>query len=189
MGEKLINDPQTRARTQIQQGNFVVDELDIERHGTRAFVMTTPFDMFPDNQTTSSFSPIWAKMQADWKFNGHLKAKGELTTIGASLPVAEGDNLEVRGLLFHIESINHSASIGKNGTKQFRTTYGLSHGVIAASLGNVQASPHYVSLDAIGIYAVNTPGPGLTEVQNRLTGKAVSPTDKRTSLSSYLGGK
>jgi hypothetical protein len=188
VGDQALNQD-TKTASQLRLGNYVVDELDIQRHGTRAFVMSTPFDMSPDNSLTFTFSPIWAKMQADWKFNGHLKAKGELTTIGCSLPVAEGDNLEVRGLLFHIESINHSATLGKNGTKQFRTTYGLSHGVIASSLSNVQNSPHYVSLDTVGIYATNTPGPGLTEVQKRITGQAISPTDIRTQATSYIKGK
>ena len=173
---------EVKIRNQLQAGNYVVDELDIARNGMRVHAVETNFDFPTQGDVVSSFAPVWARMIADWKFNGHLKAKGTITIVGTEDPIAEGDNLEVRGILFHIVSVNHNASISSSGVKQWVTTITVKSGVLASSLSNPEASPAYIVTQKGNIYNANTPGPGFTEVQERRSGEPTRPPDNKNKI-------
>lgn len=132
---------------QFAQNNFFFDEKDIARNGLRAYIATSNYDVYFNESRTGNlkggFAQEWARMNADWLFNGHLKYSATLVTNGIVDPVTEGDNLEYRGILYHIESVTHSASIGANGAKTWTTTFQLSNGVIADSLRNPDSVPLY----------------------------------------------
>lgn len=188
VGESL-NTPDKQSQDQLQRGNLAVDEVDIKRHGLRAFTAHSPYDVSVSD-TIQSLAPTWTAMNADWKFNGHLKAKGNLTIVGTSQAISEGDNLEVRGILFHIESVSHQASLGNSGVKKWTTTFTLSNGVVAKSLDNLRSIPRYIGEIESNSYKGLTPGTGYTQVQNRISGKAKDPQteDKlKNSITKYKG--
>jgi len=126
---------------QLLLGNYVADSNDIKRAGLRADIVESQFDKFPVQAGTEA--PMWARIRADWLFNGHLKLAGNINTIGISSPICEGDNLETRGVVYHIESVTHTASISSNGQKQFRTSLGVSSGILANSLTSENDPPSY----------------------------------------------
>ena len=118
--------------SQFERGNYVREPRDMSCHGLRADVSETEFDWI-DN-TGGSTASFWARMRADWYWNGQLKLFGNITTRGIVEPVSEGDNLECRGILFHIEGLEFHGVITPDGYKQFTTVFHVAHGVVATSL-------------------------------------------------------
>jgi hypothetical protein len=144
-GAKGFN-PEEFKFNSFKAGNYVADEVDISRHGLRANISETIFDKyFGDN--AGSLAPQMSRMRADWLLNGHLKQAGSITMNGVQEPICEGDNIEFKGMLFHIENISHSGSIS-GGQKEFTTVATVSNGILANSvdvgvLG--QRIPQYLS--------------------------------------------
>lgn len=151
-------------------GTFVVDPEDVARNGLRADINNTNFDFIDADETTVAV--IWARMRADWMFNGHLKLQGNITLKGVQLPITEGDNLEFDGIVFHIESISHQASVAPSGVKTFNTQCQLSNGLLATSGDIWKQRPNYYTyrrgssdfLDYSKDIRVND-APGLTDSQ------------------------
>jgi hypothetical protein len=140
-GRKDSGSIETFKDSQLAKGNMVSDDQDIRRHGLRANIMESSFDMpIP----AMSEAPFWARMRADWLFNGHLKAEGTITMNGVRYPICEGDNLEARGIVFHIESVSHSGAIDAGGKKRFVTTVNVSRGIMAYSLDKPDLLPAYL---------------------------------------------
>lgn len=172
-GSKL--DQSTYTQQQFVNGNYYADENDISRNGLRAHIINSPFDTYY-GASDGSFASLWARMNADWLFNGHLKANGTIITDGIVEPICEGDNLEYRGILFHIDSVSHSASISSIGLKVWTTTIRLSNGMVAASFNNLSGVPQYPAyIDITRDKFVNPDAPGLTEAQVRIGDATKNP--------------
>jgi hypothetical protein len=125
------------------KGTVVSDEKDIQRHGLRPYTSVSNFD-WPVNTKSTSYAPQWAKLCFDWIYGGHLRTNGQITLAGIEENICVGDNLELQNTVYHIEAINHIASISPNGPKSFRTTLVLTHGVDKRSSAN---GPVYPEMD------------------------------------------
>lgn len=125
----------------------VMDFKDIQRNGLRADVTQDSFFLVGANnvQPNVQYISVWAKKRADWLFNGHLKLNASVSLQGVVEPICEGDNVEIYGILYHIESVEHSCGITINGLKSFKTVLRLSNGVVAKSLNNPNSVPVYMS--------------------------------------------
>ena len=157
--------------------NYYTDEVDVARHGLRAMILETAFDVYTASDKSGSLAPLWAKLNADWHFNGHLHAKGSLAVNGVVDPICEGDNLQIRDLVFHIESVTHQASLGANGKKTWTTSFQLSRGMLVSGLNKKDSPPLYVTHGASRTYRQtqnSDSSPGFTQVQNRITGEAIT---------------
>jgi hypothetical protein len=165
---KLDVDQEILKQVQLQVPNYVADDRDMQRHGLRADITETNFDVVSGKNGT--ITDILARQRADWLFNGHLKLAGTVTLQGVQAPIVEGDNLQVRGLLFHIDAVQHTAALGPDGKKTFRTVVSVSNGMIAASLDKGQHIPAYAVGDAYYEYTKSLDArnnhPGFTDVQN-----------------------
>ena len=117
--------------SQIAAGNFLFDDDDIKKHGVKASILKTQVGIVLASPAIPKFL---AAMQADFQFNNHLKFTGRVTTAGVQEPICVGDNLELDGILYHIEAITHMARIDASGRKMFRTSFTLSNGLVASSL-------------------------------------------------------
>ena len=111
---------------------------------------------------------MFARLRADWFINSHLKLYGTIVCNGIVEPIAEGDNVEVRGILYHIEGITFNGSIDASGKKIFTTTLNVSNGTIAASLDSTDDNqmPEYPSMRSSS-RSLNF-APGVTDVQRTL---------------------
>lgn len=108
--------------------NYVFDKDDIARSGLRPYIAQNQFDDLPGNIIVAAKN--WARILGDAVIGGHLKLNGTINCIGIYEPIAVGDNLEVNGVVFHIEQVVHSCSINPvTGIKSFRTSVKVSHGV------------------------------------------------------------
>lgn len=177
--------PETIKQSQLAAINYYTDEVDVARHGLRARILETNFDVYTADDASGSLAPLWAKMNADWAFNGHLRANANLTVNGVVEPVCEGDNLQIRGLVFHIDSVSHNANLGPNGKKTWTTSFSLSRGMLADSLSKPSKPPMYITHGAVRSYKEtqdNDNSPGYTWVQERVTGEAASNVDEAKKL-------
>jgi hypothetical protein len=108
----------------------VRDELDICRSGLRPYMQTvhcSPVDV------VNRGAGVWQYILSDILMGQHLTLTGTVETYGIPQPICPGDNLEHDGVVFHIESVNHSFQMAANGTKTFSTSLALSHGVSSGS--------------------------------------------------------
>lgn len=128
--------PESKISSNIANYNFVEDRKDIKKNGLRADIVVTNFPLLL--RTNAEFYTICAKKRADWLFNGHLKLNGTVSCFGIQEPISEGDNVEIDGILYHIESINHTCSISSSGIKSFTTNMQLSNGLISRFLNDDQ---------------------------------------------------
>lgn len=165
--------PESLKQSQFIAGNYVADEVDIARNGLRAVIQESQFDTLSGETVSGSLAPLWARMNADWMFNGHLKAFGSITMQGVWEPIAEGDNLQYNGILFHIEGISQSASI-TGGIKSWTTTVTLSNGILADSMADTKSLPLYPAHSDVLKFRKNVPGPGFSIATERLTDQSKS---------------
>jgi hypothetical protein len=102
------------------------DDLDIQRSGLRPFMTTVACS--PKDQVGKSPS-AWINLAADRLIGSHLTLNGTLQSVGITAPIAEGDNLEWKGVVYHIESLSHHCVVGPTGEKAFDTTLTLTNGM------------------------------------------------------------
>lgn len=117
---------------QISNGNFIEDVEDIARNGIRPYISRSRFGYFTKEIGADIMRATkWNKVIADWVMNAHLKENGTIISAGIEEPIAEGDNLEFDGVVYHIEGITDNFNINDFGYKSFTTTLSLSHGILA----------------------------------------------------------
>lgn len=125
----------------------IIDYEDISRNGLRADINQDQFFLplkVEDIKNGYQIS-LWTKKRADWLFNGHLKLYGTAVIRGIVEPISEGDNVEINGIVYHIDGITHNCSITPNGIKSFTTILQLSNGLVAEGLEDENFPPSYVS--------------------------------------------
>lgn len=128
--------------------NYVFDKDDIKRSGLRPYIVQNQFDDVPDALIKSA--PVWARILGDAVIGGHLKLNGTLNCPGIIDPIAVGDNLEFDNVVYHIEQITHACVMsGPGGSKTFRTSISVSHGVSinSDSEGTKYAEMEHVDAD------------------------------------------
>lgn len=173
-GNEFIRGPEYNSETakiiQFANGlNYFTDSRDVARNGLRADIQETQFDTVNTGGGTST--QLWSKMRADWLFNGHLKLRGSVSCKGIKAPICEGDNLEVRGIVYHIESLSFSCGLSPNGTKRFETIIQVSNGLLAEGLDGKRAplyNCHRTTKRSETLPKDNTDGtggPGYTDIQ------------------------
>lgn len=156
--------PQSFKQYQFNLGNTYHDNADITRNGLRSLILTSNCDIFLGKES-GSFSNLWAKKNADWRFNGHLKANASVVLNGVVDPICEGDNCQIGNIVYHIESVSHTGTI-VGGKKTFDTTLTLSNGILAESFEGTK-------INKIPLYPIHQggirngmEGPGYTEHQS-----------------------
>jgi hypothetical protein len=139
---------------QIVRNPPIRDDLDSARSGLRPYMTTVSCD--PGDAMDGSAGK-WMKLVADIVMGQHMTLTGMLEIVGVQAPIAVGDNLELRGVVFHIESVSHSCGIEINGRKTFSTTLALSHGVRAdPQVGNLGLYAGIREEDRLDLEAVAT---------------------------------
>ncbi len=105
----------------------LVDPLDVMRSGIRSYMDTV--DCAVESQDDRDQAK-WIKLVADRLMGAHMTLNGTVETVGVAAPVAEGDNVQLAGVVYHIEGLIDSANIeADSGRKHWRTTFQLSNGM------------------------------------------------------------
>ena len=179
---------------QIRAGNFVEDKDDIIRNGRKPFVASCNYDYAGSD--TEHRARKWARLVADWVFNGHLKMNGTIESVGIEDPICVGDNLELDNIVYHIETIAHNMTISADGFNSFRTSLNLSMGVSKDSTASV---PVYAEMDHTDSYTRRKDDyehekilPGFSDTQDlpsRSLGEEVKETRQATFTNPISGNK
>lgn len=129
-------DPTGKERLAYALTPPLVDEASIRRHGLR--MMNTRIAGYGDPSfATKNKNPAqqYSSFMADVLMEAHLRLSGNMTCCGIQDCIQPGDNLYFNGVLYHIETVSHSGSIGLSGEKTFTTQIAMSHGVPVRILG------------------------------------------------------
>ena len=171
------------------------DEKDMQRNGLRPYTSYNNFDWTTDKSEGNA--AYWNRLCFDWVYGGHLKTNGTVSCVGIQDDICIGDNLELEDTIYHIESINHLASISADGYKSFRTNITLTHGVDKRTSA---AGPVYPEMDFSTTYEDRAHNyneeygimPGYSDTQDILSrkdGEEVSIPKSKTFTKSGLKNK
>jgi hypothetical protein len=171
------------------------DKKDMIRNGLRPYTAYNNFDWVTDSSTGNA--AYWNRLCFDWVYGGHLKTNGTLACVGIEDDICIGDNLELEDTVYHIEAINHTASINPEGYKSFRTNITLTNGVDNRSSSK---GPVYPEMDFSTTYEDRMHNhnegygimPGYSDSQDilgRADGEEISTTKSKTFTKSGLKNK
>lgn len=115
----------------------MADFADIMRMGLRPYIRQVNSDLTGAIENRPGASALagnqrgrmWTAFMGDILLPGHLKHSGHIACYGIQAPVAVGDNIEYRDIVFHIESRTDVCGIDENGRKSWRTTFQVSNGI------------------------------------------------------------
>lgn len=110
---------------QIVRNPPIRDEQDIKRNGIRPYMQTVNCSI----DDTFKGPRKWMEIVADFLIGQQYTLNGSCTIQGIQAPIAPGDNVEVDGVVFHLESVSHTCSVSPSGAKSFVTSLALTHGV------------------------------------------------------------
>jgi hypothetical protein len=106
----------------------IFDASDIARSGIRPMLATVSCAL--TDQVRKDGARVWMEMISDIRMGSCYSLNGSVTSKGIQSPIAEGDNMELDGMVYHIESITHDCTIA-NGKKAFTTILEISNGMPA----------------------------------------------------------
>jgi hypothetical protein len=182
----LSVNPNLNSAIQLNAKNYIQDKNDIERHGRKPYIVNCNYD-YPLSEKYKHQSRKWAVLVADWVMNGHLKMNGTIVSAGIVEPICIGDNLELDGTVYHIESVNHTMQLNEQGFMSFRTTTTISMGISDSSTSQV---PVYAEMDYTDTFTRRTDDykkekllPGFSDTQDlpsRVKGEEVDETIEGT---------
>lgn len=184
-GKSTISSGGAAISTETAQKNYTYDINDVQRSGLRPYIVTTQFD-----ESTSVdkgyASPGWAAILGDALIDGNLKLNGTVNCIGITDPIAVGDNLELDGVVYHIEQITHlCVENTQNGEKSFRTSISISNGVSINSTTQAEAYPEMTNTSAYALriadFNNNQILPGVSDSQTTL-GRTTPDTPTKGEL-------
>ncbi len=163
--EQMVNNPP------------IMDHLDVMRSGLRPYQATV--ECWVDDSVGKA-PRQWMNLIADWTMGSQYTLNGTVECYGIQSPICEGDNVEIDGVVFHIESISHTANIDGMGNKSWRTVMQLTNGMRAdaTTQSGHPIYPGFVDSDNTGF------DPGLTLEHRAATGdrgdytKVVDPRKK-----------
>lgn len=143
---------------QIFRNPPIRDDLDIQRSGPRPMMQIVEAGASAEDVKTSSAGKFMA-LVADWSIGSNLTLNGSVTMIGLAAPVAEGDNVEVDGMIFHVESISDEYHVEER-ARTWRTTLRVTNGVLAT--GDDPTGLHYYGINDT-TESIDAPNPAESE--------------------------
>jgi hypothetical protein len=103
----------------------VRDDADLKRSGLRPYQRTVNCS-YNDSKKGAK---AWTNTLADFLMGMHRTRNGSVTTYGIHAPIAVGDNIELRGNVYHLEEVTHTCTLDEEGNRNFETTLSVSHGM------------------------------------------------------------
>lgn len=170
----------------IIQAPPIVDEASIRRYGLKMYnIRVAGFASPASESSKKNTASRYTSFMADILLDGHLRLNGTMTTVGIQDPVQPGDNLEINGLVFQIEGLQHSGGIAASGERRFDTSLRLSYGapvrIVDGNAAGRQAAAKKMNEEAIrkqqGKITEQELLQSLEEVRDDLESSGKPPTD------------
>lgn len=119
----------------------IFDATDIQRSGIRPMMRTVNVAL--TDEVRKDGARVWMEAIADWSFGSQYTINGHVVLSGVQSPVAEGDNIEMEGVAYHVEGVTHDCYIEDGGRKHFTTTLQLTNGMPVDQGGATADFPRY----------------------------------------------
>jgi hypothetical protein len=129
---------------QLVRNPPIFDQVDIQRSGMRAQMRTVNCAI----EDQLSAPRAWMEAMADWSFGSQYTLAGPVDSQGIQAPVPVGDNMELEGVVYHIESVDHRFGLDAAGNKYFRSHLSVSNGMPADQSGADEDFPRYAGFSA-----------------------------------------
>lgn len=111
---------------QMARNAPVVDGMSVAVYGLRPYMATVACSI--NEAVRKSGVSAWAEAIADWTFGAENMLNGTYVCKGIQSPIVKGDNVQVEGIVYHIEGVTHTCGIA-NGIKYFNTTLMVTNGM------------------------------------------------------------
>lgn len=127
IGQNNVSAGQISGSAQLVKNPPVVDDLDIQRSGLKTYVAQVSCGNF---DTYGKTPGKWIELVSDYMIGSQFTLNGSITCQGISSPIAEGDNVTIDKVVYHIESVDHNCGIDPStGVKTFQTSLTLTNGM------------------------------------------------------------
>lgn len=126
-----MKDPACDISKQRVMNPPIRDELEISRSGLKDY--NNSVNLHPKSIRDGTLKG-WTEVISDFIVGQHMCLTGTIQSAGIQAPIPPGDNLEIDGILYHIESVGHHCAMTGD-RKTFSTTLSLSHGVAVTPSG------------------------------------------------------
>lgn len=139
-----LADSNVPIQAQMIQNPPIRDDLDIMRSGMRPYMMTVECWV---NDQVGKVAGYWMGLIADWTMGSHLTLNGNIELYGVQSPIAEGDNVEFEGIVYHVMTVTHTANINPgNGMKDWSTSLAVCNGMRDIDTNETSVQPLYPGL-------------------------------------------
>jgi hypothetical protein len=118
--------PEYSITDQIKRNAPIMDGVSVANYGFKPYIAAVACSL-TDIQRPNGARP-WMEAIADWTIGSENTLNGTVTLKGIQSPIAEGDNVEIDGIAFHIESVSHHCGF-RGDNKFFETTLNLCNGM------------------------------------------------------------
>jgi hypothetical protein len=125
---------------QMSHNHPIADTVDMCRSGIKPF-MSTVAETIADTQIEGR-QRFWMEIIADWNIGIQYTLNGTVNCYGIQSPIAEGDNIEIDGIAFHVDNLSHTCGIN-GGYKYFNTTLNVTHGMPIDQRDSSTVAPRY----------------------------------------------
>jgi hypothetical protein len=132
---------------QLVKNPPIADYVDMARSGIKPFMSTV--SQCIEDASIPGRGRTWMEAIADWNMGIQFTLNGTVNCFGIQSPIAEGDNIEVDGLAFHIDSLSHTCGIN-GGYKYFQTTLNVTHGMPVDQGEANPIAPRYPGFASMG---------------------------------------
>jgi hypothetical protein len=129
-----------KIQAQMARNAPIMDTVNVAAHGLKPYMSSVaccPSDIMRDGGAR-----VWMEAIADWTMGSQHTLNGRVTCKGVQSPIAEGDNVEIDGIVFHVEGVTHSCGI-KGSFKFFETNLTLTNGMPVDQSASTENAPHY----------------------------------------------
>jgi hypothetical protein len=167
---------------QLVRSPPVRDDQDIRRSGLQPDIQIVACGIEDQERGPKK----WMELRADMVMGQHLTLNGTLNMVGVQEPICEGDNFELDGVVFHIESVQHTCAVGGDGKKRFMTTLALTSGMLADP-DAAFLKPGVTNVDQ-ALYPFTGGGDELTHSDPGHSGESTNETGDTTNAVGDSGG-
>jgi hypothetical protein len=125
---------------QMTRNAPIIDTVNVASYGFRPYMSTVACTI--TDATRADGVRTWMEAIADWTIGSEHTLNGVINCKGIQAPIAEGDNIELNGVAYHIEGITHTCSMNGD-NKTFNTTISISNGMPIDQSSATFDAPHY----------------------------------------------
>jgi hypothetical protein len=130
---------------QMTRNAPIMDVVNVASHGFKPYMSTVACSI--TDILRKDGARVWMEAIADWTIGSEHTLNGTVNCKGIQSPIAEGDNVEIDEVAYHVESISHTCGVAGE-HKYFNTSLTLTNGMPVDQSTASENAPHYAGFVA-----------------------------------------